>query len=170
MQEIEGNLFSSNEQGPDAICITTNGFVNAQGALTMGRGCAREAKVRWPGIHLLVGEVVRKQGNNVFLLTETVEGSIILPVQSPWPTLTVPYHILTFPTKHHWSEPSDLLLIDKSCQQVRRFADEFGFQSVVIPRPGCGNGQLNWEEVRPVLERHLDDRFYVITFSTSEKS
>lgn len=167
MHEIRGDLFASVKA--DAICLTTNGFVNTQGALTMGRGCAGEAKARWPGIQMTAGELVRDQGNNVFLLTEIGkeewEGAICLPARLGWPALVVPYHILTFPTKHHWRDPSDIQLIDKSCQQVRRFADEMGFRSVVIPRPGCGLGQLSWDEVRPVCEKHLDDRFFIITFA-----
>lgn len=36
---------------------------------------------------------------------------------------------------------------------------------ILLPRPGCGNGSLNWErDVRPVLAPVLDDRFSVITF------
>jgi len=169
MQEIVGDLFSHNADGPDAICITTNGCVSSQGALTMGRGCAGEAKARWPGIQMTAGEMVKNQGNNVFLLTvvdrEVNDGAIQLPKRMGWPALVVPYHILTFPTKHHWKDPSDIKLIDKSCQQVRRLADEMTLRSVVIPRPGCGLGQLTWDEVRPVCEKYLDDRFFIITFS-----
>lgn len=168
MQEIVGDLFAHNEQGPEAICVTTNGFVNSQGALTMGRGCAREAKVRWPGIQMTAGELVRDQGNNVFLLTEVDEEGIFLPARLGWPKLLVPYHVLTFPTKHHWREPSDIKLIDKSCQQLRRHVDEAGFNSVVLPRPGCGLGQLTWDEVRPICQAYLDDRFFVITFPPKE--
>ena len=174
MQEITGDLFAHNEAGPDAICITTNGYVLAQGTNTMGAGCAGEAKHRWPGIQLIVGELVRNKGNHVHRLT--YRASKLPPrIELSWmrfeswphkmfPSHTVPYHIFSFPTKHHWADPADLKLIEKSCQQLRQHVDETGFSSVVIPRPGCGLGQLNWNEVRPICDRWLDDRFFIITF------
>jgi len=165
MHEITGDLFSHNESGPDAICLTTNGFVNVQGALTMGKGCAGEAKARWPGIQMTAGALVRSQGNNVFLLTDVEEGEIFLPAQKGWPKLQVPYHILTFPTKHHWKDPSDPALINKSCQQLVRFVEEMKLNSVVLPRPGCGLGKLSWGDIRPICDKWFDDRFYVISFS-----
>ena len=35
--------------------------------------------------------------------------------------------------------------------------------TIVIPRPGCGNGRLDWPVVRPLLES-LPDTVTVITF------
>jgi hypothetical protein len=36
---------------------------------------------------------------------------------------------------------------------------------VVLPRPGCGAGELDWTRfVRPALTALLDDRFVAITF------
>ncbi len=32
-----------------------------------------------------------------------------------------------------------------------------------LPRVGCGNGSLDWEDVQPILERHLDDRFILVS-------
>lgn len=163
MQEIHGDLFAHNDDGPDAICITTNGFVYGdQRAATMGRGSAGEAKNKWPGVQLILGRTIDHAGNHVHLLTTNQK---TLAPGLAWKEHKLPYHLISFPTKHHWRDPSDIQLIDKSCQQVRRFADEMGFRSVVIPRPGCGLGQLSWDEVRPVCEKHLDDRFFIITFA-----
>ena len=39
MKEIRGDLFT---QEADTICITTNGFVKANGECVMGRGCAKQ--------------------------------------------------------------------------------------------------------------------------------
>ena len=36
------------------------------------------------------------------------------------------------------------------------------FSSVLLPKPGCANGGLNWEQVKPLLEQYLDDRFTII--------
>ena len=31
------------------------------------------------------------------------------------------------------------------------------------PRVGCGNGALDWKDVRPILRRYLDDRFILVS-------
>jgi hypothetical protein len=174
MKEITGSLF---DLSADAICITTNGFVNAQGANTMGKGCAGEAKYRWPGIQMLLGEQIRKDGNHVFLLTEPGDmGHILLDVPDAFKPLIVAgdrsvqiahilsYHLISFPTKEHWRDPSILKLIERSAEELLGLAAAFNFTNVLIPRPGCGAGQLSWDDVRPVLDGILDDRFVAVTF------
>lgn len=163
MLEISGDLFSYNKSGPDAICITTNGCVYGnQKAATMGKGCALEAKRRWPGIQIILGRAIENKGNEVHLLT-TEDKRLCSGLG--WNDHLLPYHLLSFPTKHHWKEPSDLNLIEKSCQQVVKITNEMNFASVVIPRPGCGLGHLDWNQVRPLCEKYLDDRFFIITFA-----
>ncbi len=167
MQEITGDLFGHNQAGPTAICILTNGYVNAQGANTMGRGCAAEAKYRWPGIQLSIGAAIRHGGNTCHRLTDVIDGKTLLGVPKPWGSrYQLPYHLFSFPTKQHWREKSDLDLIESSAQQLLVLTDRMDLQSVVMPRPGCGMGRLSWEdEVRPLLSPILDDRFYAITFA-----
>lgn len=62
---------------------------------------------------------------------------------------------LNFPTKHHWRNPSKLEWIEAG---LRKFVDNYkslGIFEISFPRLGCGNGGLDWEDVRPVMERYL---------------
>jgi O-acetyl-ADP-ribose deacetylase (regulator of RNase III) len=168
MHEITGDLFESEQA--NAICILTNGFVNAQGSNTMGKGCALGAKQRWPGVQLTVGNHIRDIGNVCRVLTvdgsDEWKGNICLVTPKPIFNIhLVPYHILTFPTKRHWKEQAELKLIERSCMQLMTHVDTYGWKSVVLPRPGCGAGGLLWEdEVRPLISTILDERIYVIDF------
>ncbi len=70
-----------------------------------------------------------------------------------------------------WGSPSLLQLIEQSARELVALADlhrmpnkASRWDSIVLPRPGCGAGELNWDEVRPILSAILDDRFYAITF------
>lgn len=192
MQEITGDLFES--ELADAICVTTNGFVNKAGAVTMGRGCAAEAKYRWPGIQMTIGTLIQQGGNGCRLVTDVIEGKTLLKVPATWGIYhELPYHLIMFPTKpiecrfaellpkyarQHvaevseterypgWMSHSDLKLIERSTHQLVELAERYQWKSVVLPRPGCGLGQLSWQdEVRPLLSTILDDRFYVINFA-----
>ena len=58
---------------------------------------------------------------------------------------------------------SEMSLIEQSCRELVELTDYKGWQKVVVPRPGCGGGGLEWEEVKTILERHFDERFHVIT-------
>ena len=162
MREMTGSLF---ELEADAVCITTNGFVNAAGASTMGKGCAGEAKYRYPGIQLVVGEQVKQYGNHVFLLTDQIEmGEWVLRTPGAWKNHILPRALISFPTKEHWRDPSIPQLIERSAEELLGLTQAFGFESVLLPRAGCGAGQLNWGNVRPVLDGILDDRFAAVTF------
>lgn len=162
MKEIAGSLF---ELEADAIVILTNGFVNSSGANTMGKGCAGEAKYRYPGIQLVVGERVQQYGNHVFLLTDQIEmGEWVLHTPGSWKNHILSHALISFPTKEHWRNPSILKLIEQSAEELLGLTQAFQFESVLIPRPGCGAGQLNWDEVRPMLDGILDDRFCAVTF------
>lgn len=145
MREIEDNLW---EVSCDLRVITTNGAVRSDGACVMGRGCALEAKQRFPGIDLKLGRLLREHGNRVMRLAQLTDGS----------------ELASFPVKHHWKEEADPALIQRSAHQLVALANRFDYTNVIIPHPGCGNGKLSWEQVRPILSEILDNRFTVITF------
>ena len=70
---------------------------------------------------------------------------------------------LLFCTKHHWSGPSDITLIERNLASLARDWDVLRIESLAIPPVGCGLGGLDYKrDVRPLLLRYLsDERFDV---------
>ncbi|MBV9280934.1 MAG: macro domain-containing protein [Chloroflexi bacterium] len=63
--------------------------------------------------------------------------------------------ILNFPTKRHWRSVSRLEDIVRGLDYLRDHYREWGITSLAVPPLGCGNGQLDWRIVGPVLYQHL---------------
>jgi hypothetical protein len=114
----------------------------------MGRGCAAEAAARDKTLPAMLGHHLKMNGN--------VVGMIGVIAGTP---------ILSFPVKHNWWEKADLDLIQRSAQQTVHWENQQDLPTtILLPRPGCGNGNLQWSDVKKVLEPILDDRFYIISF------
>lgn len=148
MIEVTGNLW---EYPCDARVITTNGTIKKNGACVMGRGCAKEALDRYPLIDFYLGMLVNTYGNRVQVISN------FSGYQPKHPAM------VAYPVKDNWWENAYLSIIQQSAVDLLALADEFKWQTVVLPRPGCGNGNLSWELVKPMIT-FLDDRFHVITF------
>ncbi len=140
MREIYGELWDF--FGRAAVGITTAGQVGPGGRCEMLRGCGLQAKKRFPDLPQRLGTLIQQQGNHVFHL----EGGLF-----------------SFPVEHGPFEVPDVRLIERSCRELLALADDQGWSSIVLPRPGCGAGGLDWQQVRPVLERYFDNRFQIIT-------
>ena len=65
MKEIVGDMWQEHAEGA-VVAITTNGAVNKVGRAIMLRGCARQARVRYPELLQTLGELLRRHGNHVF--------------------------------------------------------------------------------------------------------
>jgi hypothetical protein len=141
MNEITGDLWEHYGKPNTIVCITTNGVVKTNGEVVMGRGCAAEAARRFPGIRRVIGDHIRESGNTLF---------------EPTPG------VYTFPVKHKWWEVADPLLIATSTRVLREIAEIRSDVTFILPRPGCGNGRLKWEMVKPLLEG-LPDNVLVIS-------
>ena len=146
MREAVGDLWTFGDH-PDARVITTNGVVTSDGRAIMGVGTARQAADRYPGIAQLLGELITTFGNHPARLV-LIEGT--------W--------IVSFPVKHHWRDPASPALIAASARELVELADQYNWQQIVLPRPGCGAGQLSWPVVQPIIEPIFDDRFVVLAF------
>ena len=68
-----------------------------------------------------------------------------------------PKWIINFPTKGHWRYPSKMEWIESGLGDLRWLVVEKGIKSVAIPPLGCGNGGLNWNEVKPLIVTALRD-------------
>jgi O-acetyl-ADP-ribose deacetylase (regulator of RNase III) len=71
--------------------------------------------------------------------------------------LTGPKYIINFPTKKHWRQPSRIEYITAGLQDLRRVLLKEQIRSVALPPLGCGNGGLDWLEVRQLIEAELND-------------
>ena len=170
MQHIRGELFATD---CDALVITTNGFVKANGECVMGKGCAAQAKRLMPELPRQLGNHIATNGNCVGLLQVHPSGVNVLsfpvkPVSSQSNGSNVVRHMRSqFPagtTVPGWACVADLAIIRQSCKELKALADEHGWQTIALPRPGCGAGELSWEEVKPILEEELDERFVSVTY------
>lgn len=150
MLEVVGNLW---EYEADAKCITTNGVTRKDGAAVMGRGVALQCKQRYPGIEFEFGRRIREANNHV-----TIIGREAIAERFP---------LIVFPVKHRWDQAADLALIERSAHELVRLVSN-RWKVITLPRPGCGNGQRSWEEVRPIIEPILDDRFVVVSLEGAE--
>lgn len=131
LKYIEGDIFSS----PAQVLVNT---VNTVGV--MGKGIALEYKKRYPEMF------------NQYKLQcdrhKLVVGKLIL-----W--YGIDHWILQFPTKEHWRNPSKLEYIERGLMTfVNKYAD-YNISSIAFPKLGCGNGELDWNQVKPLMEKYL---------------
>ncbi len=66
-------------------------------------------------------------------------------------SLLNPRYIINFPTKRHWRQPSQLDDIKTGLAALVAEVQRLKIQSIAIPPLGCGNGGLDWAEVKPLI-------------------
>lgn len=146
MYELQADLWALGSTA-DAIVITTNGSLKRNGDAVMGKGCALDAAEIDPLLPARLGMMIAVEGNR-------------LHVFHGWKETTA---LVAFPVKHQWYNRADLSLIVDSTVSLLDEANRWDWEDVVLPRPGCGAGRLDWEKnVKPLIEIVLDNRFTVV--------
>jgi hypothetical protein len=159
-QDVNGKLIQVQKDTAAVwICITTNGEIKRDGKAVMGAGIAKDARDRYEGVDAVLAEKLKTRGNRVNYLRDL-------------PEFGSKGRLLSFPTKDKWKEPSSLKLIEESARELKaqfmrakaHYSSSRTKLVVVLPRPGCNNGKLNWPEVKKVLTPILDtDEFLIIS-------
>ena len=165
-----GNLL---QKKADAYCITTNGFVKKNGEAVMGKGIAKTIKNKFPDFPESLGEAITKYGNIVHVfLGFTKQPLVTLPVKG---TSEIVLKDRSNVVRHcpidagkvcpgFWLK-ANLQIIKSSLIELVREADINGWETINMPRMGCGAGELDWiTQVKPLMQEFLDDRFNVYTF------
>ena len=131
----QGNLL---EADVDAVVNT----VNTVGI--MGKGIALMFKEQFPGNFAAYEKACKNDEVRLgrMFVTENME-------------LLGPKWIINFPTKTHWRVKTKPEWIEEGLKDLVRVIRENGIGSIAIPPLGCGNGGLDWQNVRPMIESAL---------------
>jgi len=135
--ETEGDI---TDCASDAIVNT----VNCVGV--MGGGVAKAIKEKFPWCLPPYKDACEKQilqPGGVFVVALEVEPVIEYPT------------IINIATKNHWRGKTRIEWVDEALQNLASLLSREEFQTVAMPRPGCGLGGLDWGDVRPLVETHL---------------
>ena len=163
MLEKRGNILN---EVCDAVCVTTNGFVKKNGRSVMGRGCAKQFLNLYPDLDLEVA----KTGNIVKVIGTHLSADIINFPVKPVAAVCSSHDDYVSHMNFNigqlipgWACKASMTIIKKSAYSLKLLADTKGYKKVVLPRPGCGAGELSWTDVKVVLSM-LDNRFVCMTF------
>ncbi|MHC2001574.1 macro domain-containing protein [Methylobacterium sp. CM6241] len=106
----------------------------------MGKGIAAEFKRRYPSMFADYKKICDKK---------------LLEPGKLWLWQGPDQWVLNFPTKNHWRKPSSLEWIALGLEKFASQYERKGIHEISFPRLGCGNGGLDWEDVRPLMEKYL---------------
>ena len=138
----------------DAICFTSNQVIKTGYLLVMGAGVAKAFRDRFLLVDGAAADTIKKNGYQCQVVDWS--GYVDVIKRPPVP-------IVMFPTKYHWRDPSDIQLIEKSARELMTLIEENDWKLVALPRPGCSNGGLRWEDVKKVIESILDNRVVIVS-------
>lgn len=132
IEHTRGNLLDADVE---ALVNT----VNTVGV--MGKGIALQFRQAYP-VNFTAYQAACKRG-------EVVPGHMFVV---PTDQLTNPRYIINFPTKRHWRGKAQMVDIESGLIDLIATVRARQIASIAVPPLGCGNGGLNWNEVRPKIE------------------
>jgi O-acetyl-ADP-ribose deacetylase (regulator of RNase III) len=144
IQYVTGNLLQANVEA----LINT---VNCVGI--MGKGIALQFKQAFPANFDAYAKACQQQQIQIGKMFVFNTDAILNP-----------RFIINFPTKKHWRGKSELHFIEQGLTDLKKIIQERHIQSIAIPPLGCGNGGLDWEIVKPLIENAFIDLADVLIY------
>lgn len=132
----KGNIL---ESGADALVNT----VNTQGV--MGKGIALQFRNSFSHNYKLYQEAC-KAG-------ELLPGKLLIVKDQN--LLGGGVWIINFPTKTSWRKPSEYEYIEKGLDELVSRLPEMNISTIALPPLGSGNGGLDWNKVKALIEKKL---------------
>lgn len=112
----------------------------------MGKGIALQFKEKFPLNFKLYQRACQKGELKIGEMFVTETGQ-----------LTGPKYIINFPTKTNWRANTKIEYIEEGLNDLITVIKEKNIKSIAIPPLGCGNGGLDWQDVKPLIESKLAD-------------
>jgi O-acetyl-ADP-ribose deacetylase (regulator of RNase III) len=128
---VAGSLFDS----PAQVLVNT---INTEGV--MGKGIALQFRKIFP---------------EMFAEYQTLCEQGQIDIGKLWIYKTGHKWVLNFPTKRSWRQPSRLEYVEAGLKKFGSEFSELNLQSIAFPALGCGNGELDWNDVQPLMEKYL---------------
>ncbi len=155
----------------NAICVTTNGFVKSNGRCVMGRGIALSARETFNDIDLELGKLILKYGNICQIIRyEKGTAVVSFPVKKDKEIMSEKTQLVSHMLGRFkegdvvpgWSLKAELSIIEKSAKELLNLINTYNWKSVIMTKPGCFNGGLDWSDVKPKITRILGSHVIVI--------
>ena len=134
IEYIEGNIFRAEVQ-------TLVNPINTVGV--MGAGLAKKFAQMYPNMYIIYKEISHAKQLRIGKLW------LYEATDVDW--------VLNFPTKRDWRQPSMLGYIESGLIAFVNIYKAWGITSIAFPQLGCGNGELKWKDVKPLMENYLND-------------
>lgn len=130
----------------DVLSATTEALVNTVNTVgVMGKGIALQFKDHYPNnfvAYNLACKAKQIEVGKMFVFEEnTMMGEKKI--------------IINFPTKKDWKHKSKIEYIESGLKDLVRVIENLNIKSLALPPLGCGNGGLDWNEVKNLIEKYL---------------
>lgn len=125
----------------DLLATNAEALVNTVNTVgVMGKGIALQFKLAFPDNYAAYEAACKRE--------EVCIGKMFVFHRENNPRI-----IINFPTKRHWKGKSKIEDVQSGLKALIEVVKKEHIESIAVPPLGCGNGGLDWREVRPLIEQ-----------------